>query len=173
MENSHAPPLVITAKKRTDTSRSGVKPVYIVLIVVGSVLVLVAQATAAYFLLTWDSSPKTARDTSASAASSVPWTPPPKPHLRLSYKWSSGTLISHDLYVTNSSGKDLTEVHLKVTFVGEDASPTVERYWSSWTLGETRDVEISVDKVHRIQALSIAGSADEGVFSDELGITSR
>lgn len=92
----------------------------------------------------------------------------PKPPLRLKYGWSAGTLMVHDLYVTNTSGEDLSEVHVTVTFIGENATEKVTRYWMNWPLGEKQDVQMSVDKVRNVQRILVQGKCDQGVFSDDL-----
>jgi hypothetical protein len=174
MENSHDPPLVTPVERNVRGRQGVIKPLYIVLVVGGGSLVLLFAGWLAYWVFFVDGGPpKHEQDKHSSEASSIPWTPPPKPHLRLSYDWSAGTLMVHDLCATNTSGHDLKEVRLKVTFVGENGSPTVDRYWTAWPLGERKDISISVDKVKNVQRLSLLGSADEGEISDDLAVTSR
>src|SRR5690349_11079342 len=50
---------------------------------------------------------------------------PPRPVkvLALTCDLSEGWLVSHDLYLNNTSGEDLTEVNLTIQFIGEDHSP--------------------------------------------------
>ncbi len=98
-------------------------------------------------------------------------TPPPPPKLRLACQFDGGTFISHDLTLTNASGLDLTEVHLSIEFVGEDASPTVERYWADWRLGVRQRIHESVDHVKNVQRIKVGGTASEGVFSQEFDVS--
>lgn len=90
--------------------------------------------------------------------------PPPPPHLPLACRFDPGTLFTHDLYVTNTCGKDLTEVRVAFTLVGEDASPTAQRYWASWPLGVVQHITYPVDSVSNVQRLELSGGADQGVF---------
>lgn len=92
----------------------------------------------------------------------------PKPPLQLAYNWSPGTLFTHDLYVTNTCGEDLSEVRLTFTFVGENGSPSVDRYWASWPLGVKKEVSISVDDVRNVQRITVSGRAQEGQIGVDL-----
>lgn len=92
----------------------------------------------------------------------------PRKHLRLSYGFSEGWLISHDFYLTNNSGEDLSEVNLHITFVGENGSPSVDRYWSAWPLGAKQHVEIPVERVSNVQRIDVAGRAVEGDIEETL-----
>jgi hypothetical protein len=91
-------------------------------------------------------------------------TAPAKKHLNLSYKFSAGWLVSHDLYITNTSGERLSEVHLEFTLLGEDGSPSVTRYWSAWPLGGQQLVSIPVERVKNVQRIRVSGYADQGMI---------
>jgi hypothetical protein len=93
--------------------------------------------------------------------------PPPK-ELNLAYGFDEGWLLNHDFFLTNTSGENLTEVHLRITFVGEDGSPSVDRYWAAWSLGQKEQVSIPVDKVKNVQRIQVAGRADQGVIDVSL-----
>lgn len=110
------------------------------------------------------------KDRKAAANDSPAYEPPPVKNLRLSCTLDEGQFISHDVYLTNTSGEDLTEVHLSIELVGENASPTVQRYWSRWSLGVQQDVSVSVDDVKNIQRVYVTGTADQGRISQGIEI---
>jgi hypothetical protein len=87
-----------------------------------------------------------------------------RPTLLLSLRVDEGWLVSHDLHLTNTSGQNLTESRLTVQVIGEDAAPAFDRYWASWSLGQTQLISIPVEEVRNIQRVTISGSADQGVF---------
>jgi hypothetical protein len=107
----------------------------------------------------------TCSDGSASKAAA---TAPLPRELNLAYEFSPGAFFNHDFYITNTCGEDLTEVHISFQFVGENASPTVDRYWASWPLGGKQQIQVPVDKVSNVQRITIRGRADQGVFDEEL-----
>jgi hypothetical protein len=84
--------------------------------------------------------------------------------LRVSLQISEGWLVSHDLYLTNTTGEDLTEVHLRVKVVGEDGAPTIQRYWERWPLGGRQSCTVAMSDVKNIQRVEITGRADQGRF---------
>lgn len=85
-----------------------------------------------------------------------------RPQLRLGIALDAGWLVSHDLYLDNLSGYDLSEVKLTITFFGEDASPAVQRYWVKWPLGEKQKISIPVTEVKNIQRVLVEGTAEQG-----------
>jgi len=84
--------------------------------------------------------------------------------LRVSLQISEGWFVSHDLYLTNTTGEDLTEVHLRVKVVGEDGAPTIQRYWERWPLGARQSCTVAMSDVKNIQRVEITGRADQGRF---------
>jgi hypothetical protein len=96
--------------------------------------------------------------------------PVPRKQLRLSYEFSEGWLGSHDFYLTNASGQDLSEVNVTVRLIGENGSPSVNRYWSSWPLGGKQHVSVSVEDVKNVQRIAVSGRASEGDISEELTV---
>lgn len=89
--------------------------------------------------------------------------------LNLAYQFSPGSMFNHDLYVTNTCGEDLSEVRIRFQFVGENGSPVIDRYWSTWNLGEKQQVQVPVDRVANVQRIVVSGNADQGSFSADLG----
>jgi len=75
-----------------------------------------------------------------------------------------GWLISDDIYFINSSGHDLSEVHVTMTLTGETgAQRSVQRYWAVWHLGEKQQITIAAsDTVIKIQRVDLSGSCDQG-----------
>lgn len=84
--------------------------------------------------------------------------------LRVSLQTSEGWLFTHDLYLTNTTGEDLSEVRLRIRVVGEDHSPSIERYWKRWALGERQEISVPVGDVKNIQRIVLSGRADQGRF---------
>lgn len=110
------------------------------------------------------------REAAAVAAREMP-PPPPRKQLRLSYRFSPAVLVSHDFYLQNTSGENLSEVNLRMTFVGEDASPSIERYWANWPLGEHQRLMVSMSTVKNVQRIEVSGRADEGDIEEVLTVT--
>lgn len=78
-----------------------------------------------------------------------------------------GILFTADeLYFTNKSGQNLTEVDIVITLTGiKGDKAKVKRYWPTWSLGEKKEVSISSsDSVDKIQKFSIDGTCNEGYF---------
>lgn len=96
------------------------------------------------------------------SSSDVGYEPPPVKDLRLTLAFDEGSIISHDVYLTNTSGEDLTEVRLHIQLVGENASPVIDRYWTRWDLGVRQDISIPVEQVKNVQRLFVSGTADQG-----------
>lgn len=94
----------------------------------------------------------------------VPPPPPPPKKLKLTYVMNEGWLVEHDFVISNTSGEDLTDVHMTLEFIGEDASPEITRYWAEWPLGTKRTVSFPVESVSRIQRINVSGSADQGII---------
>jgi hypothetical protein len=78
-----------------------------------------------------------------------------------------GWLISDDVYFTNSSGQELTEVRVTMTLTGENgAQRSIQKYWATWHLGDKQHIAISVDNsVPKIQRVDLSGSSDQGSIS--------
>lgn len=100
--------------------------------------------------------------------SSAPEEPPPKPLLNLVGRFSPAIFSSHDLYLTNTTGTDLSEVRLRIKFVGENASPEVTRYWASWPLGMSQQITILESEVKNVQRVEVSGEADNGRFNGSI-----
>ena len=93
---------------------------------------------------------------------------PPPPVSGLHCSVDEGWLISDDVYFTNKSGKDLTEVHVTMTLIGEkgDQQP-INRYWANWHSGEIQHISISGSiSVVGIQKVQLSGRCDQGIISD-------
>jgi len=91
----------------------------------------------------------------------------PKQVTGLQCSLDEGWLISDDIYFTNSSGHDLSEVRVTMTLTGETgATRSVQRYWATWHLGEKQQITISAsDSVIKIQRVDLTGSSDQGSIS--------
>lgn len=92
----------------------------------------------------------------------------PKPPLELYYDWRPGTLFVHDLDVTNTCGEELNEVNVTFTFVGDNGTESVKRYWAQWPLGWKKNITMDINKVRNVQRIKIQGTCNEGVISAEL-----
>lgn len=70
----------------------------------------------------------------------------------------------HDINLTNKSGKDLHEVKMTLTLIGEKGEPRSEnRYYVVWPNGQTINVSLSVENSPiNVQKISLAGSCTEG-----------
>ena len=103
-----------------------------------------------------------AADSAGSSGPYTPWEPPPRKKLQFFVTVDEGEFFYHDVFLVNTTGEHLTEVRLDMEVVGENASPTVERYWASWSLGETKSVRLSVDDVSNVQRIRLQGTAEQG-----------
>lgn len=122
----------------------------------------VGIAAALLLVVSWfNSSDDDAKEPGGTRAASLP-------PLNLTYRFSPGQFFTHDLYVSNTSGQDLSEVNISFTFVGEDGSPRADRYWSSWSLGEEQHIEVPADSVSNVQRIVVKGRADQGIVEGEL-----
>lgn len=70
----------------------------------------------------------------------------------------------HDIHFINKSGKDLHEVKLTLTIVGEDGDPSSEdRYYALWSDGQTVNISLSIENSPlNVQKISLSGSCSEG-----------
>jgi hypothetical protein len=74
-----------------------------------------------------------------------------------------GTLAWHDVYLANKSGKDLHEVNMTLTIVGENGEPRSEKkYFAQWLNGETIKVSFPIGNTHNVQKIMMVGSCKEG-----------
>ena len=72
--------------------------------------------------------------------------------------------VWHDVHFTNKSGKDLHEVNVTLTLIGEEGTPrSEERYYATWLKDQTMNVSLSSKNSPRnVQKISMAGSCAEG-----------
>jgi hypothetical protein len=86
-----------------------------------------------------------------------------KPISKIDCTLDSGTFW-HDVHLTNNSGKDLHEVNVILTLIGEKGEPRSEkRYYVQWPDGETVKVSLSAENSPlNVQKISLAGSCTEG-----------
>ncbi len=77
--------------------------------------------------------------------------------------------IWHDVYLTNKSGKDLHEVKMTLTLMGEKGGPRSEdRYYVLWSNGQTVKSSLSVENSPlNVQKITLAGSCTEGKIDSE------
>lgn len=82
-------------------------------------------------------------------------------------RMSEGSIISDEIYFTNSSGKDLTDVNVVITLTGIKGNKAkTKRYWPTWRLSEKKEVSFSMsDSVFKIQKFDMVGSCNEGSFN--------
>ncbi|HWT00992.1 MAG TPA: hypothetical protein VN256_12160 [Pyrinomonadaceae bacterium] len=73
-------------------------------------------------------------------------------------------IVWHDVHFTNRSGRDLHEVNLTLTVIGEEGTPrSEERYYATWPKDETKNFSLSSKNSPRnVQKISLAGSCAEG-----------
>lgn len=76
----------------------------------------------------------------------------------------AGVTTWHDVNFTNKSGRDLHEVKVAVTLIGESGEPMSEpKYYVSWPDGQTYKVSFPYAKSPvNVQKVRLAGSCDEG-----------
>ncbi len=80
----------------------------------------------------------------------------------VSVKFSPGMVRSHDIYVTNTTGKDLTDVQLDFIVSSTTGGTTVNRQWPTWPLGQTMDVKVAVGDVTDVKTIVLSGAASQG-----------
>lgn len=70
----------------------------------------------------------------------------------------------HDIHLTNRSGRDLHEVRLTLTLVGEDGSPRAEqKYYALWPEGQRMMASLSRENSPvNVQKVSLTGECAEG-----------
>ncbi len=70
----------------------------------------------------------------------------------------------HDVNLTNRSGRDLHEVRLTLTVIGEKGDPhSEERFFAQWPNGHTVKVSLSIwNSQSNVQKISLFGSSKEG-----------
>ncbi len=81
---------------------------------------------------------------------------------------NEGAIFSDDVHYVNSSGKDLTEVHVTMTLTGENGdSRQFQRNCPAWGLGTTQDFHIPAGaSVVRIQRVELSGNCAQGSISE-------
>ncbi len=91
----------------------------------------------------------------------------PKQVTGLQCSLDEGWLISDEVYFTNSSGQELSNVHITMTLTGDrGTSRSYQRYWATWHLGDKQMFSISADdSVIHIQRVDLTGSSDQGSIS--------
>lgn len=94
-------------------------------------------------------------------------------HLDIEYRFDSGQVISHDLFMTNASGKDLSDVHMSFEVLGDNGPSRLERYWPDWPIGGTKHVQIPVSKIRVIYRIVVDGRTDQGVLVHRLSDLDR
>jgi hypothetical protein len=70
----------------------------------------------------------------------------------------------HDVYLINKSGKDLHEVKMSLTLIGEKGEPRSEdRYYVLWANGQIVKTSLSMENSPlNVQRISLTGSCTEG-----------
>lgn len=70
----------------------------------------------------------------------------------------------HDVHLTNRSGRNLHEVRLTLTLVGEDGMPRAEqKYYALWPEGQKMTISLSRENSPaNVQKMSLNGECDEG-----------
>lgn len=91
--------------------------------------------------------------------------------LRLQSKSTFATgLFTHDLTVTNESGRDLQEVNLTLTLFREDReNVTVKRYWPEWKQGEAKIINVPAYSYPKVTMEGTAMSSLERVVLQDVG----
>lgn len=72
----------------------------------------------------------------------------------------------HDIHLTNRSGRDLHEVRLTLTLVGEDGRPRAEqKYYVLWPDGQRMTVSLSRENSPvNVQKVTLTGECAEGLI---------
>jgi hypothetical protein len=75
------------------------------------------------------------------------------------HEWKS----LHEIYLENKARKDLHEVNVTVTIVGDDGEPhSVTKYFALWANDQMNSATFTVRDVNNIQKISLIGSCAEG-----------
>ncbi len=89
--------------------------------------------------------------------------------LSLSGQLHPGWLLTHDLDLANSSGQSLSNVRVRLEFVGETGNFAVERYWPTWPLGEHREISLPVAALPTPYWVAVSGHCDQGTLDQKIG----
>jgi hypothetical protein len=75
------------------------------------------------------------------------------------HKWDS----LHQIYLVHKAGKDLHEVNVTVTIVGDDGEPHSEKkYFALWSNDQINSANFLVRNVNNVQKISMVGTCTEG-----------
>ena len=87
---------------------------------------------------------------------------PPRPISEFACKLDKG--LWHDVYVTNQSGRMLSEVTITLTIVGENGKAHSEqRYYAVWPHNKSNNVSLQMANSPRnVQKISMTGLSTEG-----------
>ncbi len=83
--------------------------------------------------------------------------------------WDTG-ILSHDLKLTNKSGRDLEEVDVTITLYRTDGDrPEIKQFWAKWANGEVKAVKVAARQYQKVTLKGTAErSARTGIQAEEL-----
>lgn len=78
-----------------------------------------------------------------------------------------GAFVNHDVILSNTTGEDLSETKIYIKVIGENAAPSISRYWAKWPLGEKQTISIPVADVKNVQRIQVFGSTEQGEINEQ------